>query len=346
MIPTDRRFPGARRRTVLLTAALLAACVGPALAPLPRFELQGHRGARGLAPENTLAAFDVALALGVDTLELDTVVSADDVVVISHDPTLNPNFTRASDGNYVDAPGTPVRSLKFADVQRFDVGRLRPGTRYAQTYPEQRPADGERMPSLAQLFELVQQRGATGVRFNIETKLNPLRPELAPEPEAFARAVLDVARRHGALGRITLQSFDWRTLAAAQRLAPEVPTVYLTSQQSWGNNVADPRWTAGLRLAEHGGSVPRLVKAAGGAVWSPFHGDLTAAALNEAHTLGLRVVVWTVNEPADIDRLLDLGVDGIISDRPDRVRTAFAARGWALPRAYPAPRAARTRSTQ
>lgn len=327
-----------RRRRVVLVLVALAACAGPPVAPPVRVDLQGHRGARGLAPENTLAAFDTALALGVHTLELDTVLTADDVVVVSHDATLNANLTRASDGRYIDAPGTPIRSLSVAELQRFDVGRLRPGTRYAQTYPDQRAADGERIPSLAQLFELVQRRGATEVRFNIETKLNPLRPELTPEPDAFARAVLDVARRHGVLGRITLQSFDWRTLAAAQRLAPEVPTVYLTSQQSWGNNVADPRWTAGLRLTDHAGSVPRLVKAAGGAVWSPFHGDLGAAALNEAHALGLRVVVWTVNEPADIERLLDMGVDGIISDRPDRVRSAFAARGWALPRAYPAPR--------
>ncbi len=327
-----------RRRVTLVPLALLAACVGPAPAPPPRVDLQGHRGARGLAPENTLAAFDTALGLGVHTLELDTVLSADDVVVIAHDLTLNPNFTRAPDGRYVDAPGAPIRTLNFAELQRYDVGRLRSGTRYAQAYPEQRPVEGERMPSLAQLFEFVHRRGATGVRFNVETKINPLRPELTPEPEAFARAVLDVARRHGVLGRLTLQSFDWRTLLAAQRIAPEVPTVCLTSQQAWGNNVAEPRWTAGLRLADHGGSVPRLVKAAGGAIWSPYHGDLDAAALREAHALGLRVVVWTVNEPADIDRLLGLGVDGIISDRPDRVRSAIAARGWELPRAYPAPR--------
>lgn len=327
-----------RHQLALLLAASLAACVGPEPAPLPRVDLQGHRGARGLAPENTLAAFGTALALGVHTLELDTVMSADDVVVISHDATLNPNFTRDATGRYIDAPGTPIRSLTLAALQHHDVGRLKPGTRYAQTYPDQRAVDGERIPSLAQLFELVQRHRANDVRFNIETKINPLRPELTPEPEAFARAVLDVARRHGMLGRITLQSFDWRTLAASQRLAPEVPTVYLSAQQPWGNNLADPRWTAGRLLADYGGSVPPLVKAAGGAVWSPYHGDLDAGALNEAHALGLRVIVWTVNEPADIDRLLDLGVDGIISDRPDRVRVAFVARGWALPRTYPAPR--------
>ena len=305
-------------------ACTLTARQMPAASPV---DIQGHRGARGLAPENTLAAFDVALSVGVTTLELDTVLTRDDVVVVSHDATLNPNLTRDPSGSFIaEESGLAIRALTLAELQRYDVGRLRPGSRYAQNHPEQRAVDGQRMPTLAELFELVGRRGAQAVRFNIETKISPLRPELTPEPEAFVRAVLDVAQRHAMSGRISLQSFDWRTLAVAQRIAPEVPTVYLSSQQAWGNNVADPRWTAGLKVAEHG-SVPKMVKAAGGGTWSPYHGDLDAALLREAHALGLRVVVWTVNEPQDIEKALDLGVDGIISDRPDRVRRALAARG-------------------
>ena len=279
----------------------------------------------------------------MNTLELDTVLTQDNVVVISHDPTLNPNITRDAGGAYLDSPGPPIRELPLAELQRYDVGRLRPGTRYAQSHPEQRAHDGERIPTLGQLFERVNARGAHAVRFNIETKISPLRPELTPEPEAFVRAVLDVARVHGMAERFSLQSFDWRTLAVAQRIAPAVPTVYLSSEQDWGNNVADPRWTAGMTLAEHG-TVPRMVKAAGGKIWSPYHGDLNADRLQEAHALGLKVVVWTVNQTQDIDAMLALGVDGIISDRPDRVRAALLVRGMTLPLAYP--RAARTRSTQ
>jgi glycerophosphoryl diester phosphodiesterase len=330
-----------RRGTVRWLGALVisvsgVACVAPPGTGglIPGVEIQGHRGARGLAPENTLAAFDLALTLGVDTLELDTVLTRDDVVVVSHDATLSPNFTRDGTGAYIEAPGPAIRSLTFAELQRYDVGRLRAGTRYAQSQAEQRPADGERIPGLAELFQLVQRRGASGVTYNIETKLNPLRPELTPEPEPFVRAVLGVAHQYNA--RITLQSFDWRTLAVAQRIAPDVPTVYLTSQQPWGNNVIDPRWTAGLNLADHG-TVPKMVKAAGGRVWSPFFGDVDDALVRESHALGLRVVVWTVNEAKDIQSMLDLGVDGIISDRPDRVRAALSARGLRLPVAYPRP---------
>lgn len=300
-----------------------------ALAPAGAVEVQAHRGGRGLMPENTLAAFGRALDLRVDTLELDTVLTRDDQVVVMHDPRLNPNLVRDAAGRWIDAPGAAVRSLPLAELQRFDVGRLRPGTRYAAQYPDQQAVDGERIPSLGQLFSLVQRRGDARVRFNIETKLTPLEPELAPEPEAFVKALLAVIDAHGMRERVTLQSFDWRSLRVAQRLAPALPTACLTARQSWLDNVADGRWTAGLTLADHGGSVPRLVKAAGCAVWSPYFGDLDAAALAEARSLGLRVVVWTVNDEAAIARLLDLGVDGLISDRPDRVQAALAARAKA-----------------
>jgi glycerophosphoryl diester phosphodiesterase len=295
-------------------------------------DLQGHRGARGLAPENTLAGFAAALAVGVTTLELDTVVTRDDVVVISHDPLLNPSITRDAGGRFLEGPGPAIRSLSLPELQRYDVGRLRPDSRYGQNHPEQRAADGERIPTLASLFEAVARRGDKRVRFNIETKSSPLQPALSPEPEDFVRLLLEVVDSHAVRDRISLQSFDWRTLAAARRLAPEVPRVYLSAQQSWGNQVADPRWTGGLSLAEHG-SVPRMVKIAGGTIWSPFYGDLSEAALQEARALGLQVVVWTVNEHAHIERMIDLGVDGIISDRPDRVRAAMIARGLPVPSA-------------
>ncbi len=310
--------------------ALLAACCLFA-AQAAAFDLQGHRGARGLAPENTLAGFAAAAAIGVDTLELDTVITKDGVVVVAHDLRLNPNLARDARGQWIEAPGPAIRSLSLAEVQVYDVGRLRPGTRYAQTFPEQRPVDGARIPTLDSLFEQVRASGNRALRFNIETKLSPVEPDLAPVPEDFARAVLEVVDRHGLRSRVTLQSFDWRTLKAAQRLAPEIPTVCLSAQTlSGSSNVADPRWTAGLALAEHG-SVARLVKAAGCAVWSPFAGDLDATQLAEARDLKLKVVVWTVNEPAQIAQMLALGVDGIISDRPDRVRTAMVERGMALP---------------
>ena len=320
-------------RLWFFTAALLWAGSAPA------FDLQGHRGARGLAPENTLPAFARALAIGVTTLELDVGVTRDGVIVVSHDPTLNPDITRGADGQFLAARGPALRELTFAELQRLDVGRIKPGTRYAAQFAEQQALDGTRMPRLSEVFDLVRRSGASGVRFDIETKLSPLKPEETLAPEPFARALIAAVREAGLAARTTIQSFDWRTLQVVQKEAPEIATAYLSAQQSWLDNIGAGKpegspWVAGFQHAQHG-SVPKMVKVAGGRIWSVHFADLDADKLREAKALGLQVLVWTVNDPAQIARMMDLGVDGIISDHPDRVRAEMQRRGMALPQAYP-----------
>ena len=309
--------------------------------PIPGYalDLQGHRGARGLAPENTLAAFATALSIGVTTLEMDLGVSRDGVVVVAHDPEINPDLTRGPEGEWLAAPGPALHTLDLAEIRRFDVGRIRPGSRYAGRYPEQRPADGARIPTLADVIELTRSAGNDEVRFNVETKISPLEPDLTPAPEAFAQAVIEVVRTEGVAERSTIQSFDWRTLRAANAIAPEMTTVCLTAEQRWLDNLQRGRpgasaWTAGLD-ADDFATVPDLIAAAGCGVWSPYYGDLDQAALARAHALGLEVVVWTVNEPPEMRRLIELGVDGIISDFPDRLRTVASEMESVLPARTP-----------
>lgn len=263
------------------------------------FDLQGHRGARGHAPENTLAGFERALAIGVDTLELDVGVTRDGVVVIHHDRRLNPDVARGVDGKWVSAPAPTIYSLSYAELARYDVGRIRPGSDYARRFPHQQPIDGTRIPRLSDLWPI-----APRVRFNIETKLVPEAPEETLPPEPFARAVIAEVRRAGVAPRTTIQSFDFRTLAVVQREAPEIRTAYLTSGQ-------------------RGDAVAKSVHALQGTIWSPNYQDLDPLALAAARGFGLKVIPWTVNEPADIARVLAMNVDGLISDYPDRVRQAL-----------------------
>ena len=296
------------------------------------FDLQAHRGGRGLEPENTLPAFENALALGVDTLELDVGVTADGVVVISHDPALNPLIVRDAAGQWLAAGKGPlINSLTLGQLQTYQLGRIQPGTPYASTFAAQQARDGIRMPTLAALFERVKALGANEVRFNIETKIDPTRPDDTVSPETMTRALLQVVREAEMTARVTIQSFDWRTLQLVQELAPSIPTVYLTIQTANTDNVRDGAWTAGFKLADHG-NVPRLVKAAGGSVWSPNGGAVTEALVRQAQALGLKVVPWTINSPADFDRMLGWGVDGLITDYPDRLREALRQRGLALPK--------------
>ncbi|MGE0717276.1 MAG: glycerophosphodiester phosphodiesterase [Alphaproteobacteria bacterium] len=323
------------RRLVALGLLLAAAA-----APVAAFDLQAHRGGRGLWPENTLPAFAGALSLGVDTLELDVGVTRDGIVVIHHDDALNPATARGADGRWIAAPGPTLRSLSAAELATYDVGRLDPASRYARGFPDQQAVDGTRVPALADLFGLVRRRGDASVRFNIETKIAPDAPDRTLPPDEFALHLLAVIREAGMTDRVTVQSFDWRTLVAIRLAEPAVPTVHLTVQQRWRDTIRGPdggptAWTAGFSVADHGGSVPRMVKAAGGAIWSPYWRDPSDADLAEARRLGLPVIVWTVNEPADMEALIARGVDGIITDRPDILRRVMASRGMKLPAAAP-----------
>ncbi len=310
-------------------AAVLALC---ALGlPATALDLQGHRGARALAPENTLPSFEMAMRYGVSTLELDIAITRDGVLVIHHDLALNPAIARDERGHWLDQPSAPISTLTWAEVQRYDVGRLKPGADYARPYPHQVAVDGTRVPRLADLFEMVTRSGNDQLRFAIEIKTDPLKPSATRPPDEFARLLVDEIKRADMLGRVQILSFDWRGLQAVQKLAPQVPTVYLTVQQRGLDNVqadaAQPSpWTAGFAYRQYG-SVPRMIKAAGGSVWSAHFADLDAAKLKEAHGLGLKVLAWTVNDPAAMARLIDLGVDGLVTDRPDLARQVMDARG-------------------
>ena len=309
-------------RTLAL-AALLAAL------PVHAFDLQGHRGARGLLPENTLPSFKKALEIGVDTIECDMAVTKDDVVVIHHDLWLNPDTTRGPDGQWLASRGPAIRDLTFAELQRYDVGRIKPGTKYAAGFPDQQPVDGTRIPKLSDLFDLVKASGNTKVGFDCETKLSPLEPEATLAPEAFAKRVIAEIRQHGMAKRTMVQSFDWRTLQVIQKEAPEIRTMYLSSPRTLKAEGGKPSpWLAGFTPEAHG-SVPKAVKAAGGRIWAPNQTFLTPELLAEARSLGITVIPWTVNDPAMMDKLLAMGVDGIISDYPDRVKERLKARAGA-----------------
>ncbi len=317
--------------TPSIAAFLFATLAIPAAA----FDLQGHRGARGLRPENTLVAFTFALATGVTTLETDLAVTKDGMLVLSHDPYLNPDLVRAPGGQWLAERGPPIRTLTLDELKRYDVGRLNPASAYARQFPDQRPEDGERFPTLIELFALVKSNGRPA-RLNIETKITPDKPSETVDADTFARLAVEAIRNAGLTGEATIQSFDWRTLVAAKKLAPEIETVCLTIETENNDTVrrraeSPSPWLAGFDLRAYDGSLPRAVKGAGCGTWSPFWRNVTAANVGESHALGLTVLPWTVNDPRDMARLIEMGVDGLITDYPDRARRLMAERGIPLP---------------
>jgi glycerophosphoryl diester phosphodiesterase len=294
------------------------------------FILSGHRGARGLYPENTLTGFIATCALGVDTLELDIAVTADGVAVVSHDPALHHDLTRGPDGRWLDVPapggnGPVIRDLTLAEVQRYDVGRIRPGSKQAALFPDQVAVDGAGVPTLDAVI-----RATGGVTIDAELKTLPDRPHLTVSPESMADALLRVFDTAGATQRLVVRSFDWRGLAYLREVRPEIPLVWLTAPDGIARA---PLWWG---MPDYRGSVPAAVaKAAAGAPWrpgwAPHFKALTEEDVGVAHSLGLSVLPWTVNDGDDMARLIGWGVDGLCTDRPDIARLVMADAGLALP---------------
>ncbi len=270
-----------------------------------RLDIQGHRGARALFPENTLEGFLATSALGVTAFELDVGLTADGVLVVTHDPALNPDIVRDASGEWLSERGPTIHSLTYADLSRYDVGRLRPGSRLAALFPDQQPHDGARVPTLSAILAAM-----PDARFTIEVKTHPAHSEWTASAEALADAVLTVIDDAGAAERVIVEAFDWRVQRHVRRQRPDIKLAWLTSAETVRDSAL---WWGGAAAS----SVPAAVAAEGGPFWAPDFETLNEAAIQEAHGLGLSVLSWTVNQPSDMRRLIGWGVDGLISDRPD-----------------------------
>ncbi|MCU0592630.1 MAG: hypothetical protein MUC57_14305 [Desulfobacterales bacterium] len=283
----------------------------------------GHRGAAGLLPENTLAAFKRGCDLGIDAIELDVLVSADGELVVHHDFKLKPEIARTADGTWIPSGSQPaIKELTVARLKSYDIGRLQPKTSYAARYPEQTPVDGERIPAFREVVDLFKQSCRPSTRLFVEIKTSPEEPGLTPPPEAVADQVVKMLQDAGIAERTWILSFDWRALVHIQKIAPELPTVYLTIVGPGLNNLkpnqpgASP-WLAGFDVDDFNGSAPRAVKAAGGRVWSPYFKNLTPETLADARSLGLLISVWTPDSPDDLKKMIEMKVDAITTNRPD-----------------------------
>lgn len=296
------------------------------------FALYGHRGARGLAPENTLPAYQKALALGVDYVDMDVVMTQDNEIVAYHDLTLNPDTTRDAKGHWVSSSQFPVKNIRLHHLQAYDVGRLHPHTFYANLFHHQQAIEHTSIPTLIQVIQYVKQHAKKSVGFQIEMKTDPAHPDISSNPELFAKVLAAILEKENIVDRTQVQAYDWRCLLALQKINPRIATAYITDhEQERLMQNPDPSiaglWTAGQLLKNYHNSIPRMVKALGGRYWDPEDREITPAQLKEAHQLGLKVITWSWAEQqqSDIDLLLTkqlirMGVDGIITDRPDIVR--------------------------
>jgi glycerophosphoryl diester phosphodiesterase len=308
------------------------------------FDLEGHRGTRGLRPEDTLPAFSEALTLGVRTLELDTGISKDGVVIVAHDPFANPDLCSDTEPAFANDPKYPYVgkfwvNLTFAQIETLDCGTRHPADPNDPYYDSELPVPGTHVPTLDQVFALVEQRNANDVQLNIETKLDPTHPLQTVRPYRFVKADLAVIRRHrDGIARSILQSFDWRTLRIARRLAPALRRAALVEADTAqvGRRGKSP-WLGGIDIdwPRYHGDIAAAATSVGATVLSPDYNILTDATIASAHRRHQLVIPWTVNsDPVAID-LIRRGVDGIITDYPNQGRDVLQSLGYRLPKRYP-----------
>lgn len=299
-------------------------------------EIHGHRGARGLVPENTMASFEHAFATGVQSVELDVGCTIDDELVIFHDFTLNPDLVRNASGQFLERRDITLRSCTLTQLQQYDVGQMRPDSDYAARFPSQVPLEHARIPTLKEVIEWLGTLPGNPY-LTIEIKSTPDDTSLCVPPSLAARRLVDLLEQLAVpVERDLITSFDWRVLACVQELEPELRTSYLTVQQPGDDTIGTTRdgaseWTGDLVSRDYDGRVAAMVNDAGGNGWSPYYKDINAELVEDAHAQGLMVSVWTVNEPDDIDRMIACGVDVIITDYPQRVRDRLHAQGLELP---------------
>ncbi len=271
--------------------ALFAIFLMPSLAQT--ILVHGHRGSRATRPENTIPAFQFAIAHGADVLELDLAVTKDNVLVVSHDPSIPDPALPSSHGQRIctgGKVGVPIHTLTLAEIKKYDCGATK-----NPLFPDQIAVPGTRIPTFDEVLALAPNGK---LEFNVETKIYPDRPDLTPSPETFTQLVLDAIRRHHMESRVILQSFDFRTLHVMKKLDPAIRRSALIEKLAPGQDFVSVCRSADCNII------------------SPNYRLVTPQLVAAAHVAGIQVVPWTADKPEDWKMLVDAKVDAIISDDP------------------------------
>jgi len=294
------------------------------------FDLEAHRGGRDVRPENTLYSYAYAIELGATSIECDMQLTKDGQIVMSHNPILNSDITRDENGNYIKNNKYDIRLMTVDELKKFDVGVMDPNCgEYYDLHGKTQFTYDAKIPTLEELMQLIQSYGDKNIVLNIETKSYP-DPASAgyknnADPKKFVEVFNNIVKKYNMEDRVVLQSFDWQTLIEMKKLNPNISTSALWQEQpSWGRDSESLRryekkkspWLGGLDIKDYQGNPVKAAHAIGADIISPYYTEISKQDVDEAHSLGMKVVPWTVNNEKDMNMLLDMGVDGIISDKP------------------------------
>jgi len=287
-------------------------------------KIYGHRGARGDLPENTLESFKYLFDNGINAYETDILISKDLVPVITHDFRLDPSLTKDKQGNWIKDEDIKIFDLTYEEISNFDVGSLNKLTRYGRRFVNQRSLENQKIPKLSELLELSSKNVLQNLLINLEIKSTPDEKNLTPDPKDLVQIVLNEINNSNLKEKIIISSFDWRILREVKKQSPEIPRAYLTFQQEKGMKIkktiySKSPWIDHIPLTIVY-DLPKIIKELGGSAWHPYYKDINKKAVKDAHDNNLPVNVWTVNDEDDMLKMIEYGVDGIMTDYPLRLK--------------------------
>ena len=287
-------------------------------------KIYGHRGARGDLPENTLESFKYLFENNINAYETDILISKDFIPVITHDFRLDPSFTKDNNGNWIEDENIKIFDLTYEELLKFDVGSINKLSRYGRRFINQKILENQKIPKLSELLDLSSKNVSDNLLINLEIKSTPDEENLTPTPEEMVKLVMQEVNKSTLQNKIIVSSFDWRTLTVMKKLYPEISRAYLTFQQQAGIKIKNTiynrsPWMSYLPFFENH-ELPKIIKSQGGEAWHPYHKDITKKLVDISHQENLPVNVWTVNKDYDMLKMVEYGVDGIMTDYPLRLK--------------------------
>ena len=287
-------------------------------------KIYGHRGARGDLPENTLESFKYLFENNINAYETDILISKDLVPVIAHDFRLDPSRTKDNEGNWIEDENIKIYDLTYEELLKFDVGSLNKLSRYGRRFVNQKTLENQKIPKLSELLNLSSKNISENLLINLEIKSTPDEENLTPTPEEMVKLVMQEVNKSTLQNKIIVSSFDWRTLTEMKKLYPEISRAYLTFQQQAGIKIKNTiynrsPWMSYMPFFENH-ELPKIIKSQGGEAWHPYHKDITKKLVDISHQENLPVNVWTVNKDYDMLKMVEYGVDGIMTDYPLKLK--------------------------
>jgi len=287
-------------------------------------KIYGHRGARGDLPENTLESFKYLFDNAINAYETDILISKDLIPVITHDFRLDPSLTKDEAGNWIKDENIKIFDLTYDEISKFDIGSLNKLSRYGRRFINQRSLENQKIPKLSELLELSSKNLLQDLLINLEIKSTPDEKNLTPDPQDLVQIVLNEINNSNLKDKIIISSFDWRILREVKKQSPETPRAYLTFQQEKGMKIkktiySKSPWIDHIPLTIVY-DLPKIIKELGGSAWHPYYKDINKKAVKDAHDNNLPVNVWTVNDEDDMLKMIEYGVDGIMTDYPLRLK--------------------------